>query len=122
MLSPSASLWIMLGGASGALCRMFIITGLGQLFPGSPYGMLLVNTIGCLLIGIIYSPLSDIHLIWLKYFLIGGFLGAFTTFSTYALDVHTLYVDRRYLDAIVFALLTPVFSLIAVFLGALIYP
>lgn len=85
-------LWIAAGGALGALCRyglqeavqMPLQKALGWSFA---WGTLCVNCLGCFAIGLAY------HLVTLpqvpsglRFAAIVGFLGAFTTFSTYALE------------------------------------
>ena len=121
MLSLQASLFIMVGGALGAWLRMWIISSAALFAPGLPWGMILVNILGSLLIGFLYQPLMSLHLLWLKYLLIGGLLGALTTFSTFALDVYLLWDARRWLSALTCAAFVPILSILAVFIGALIY-
>jgi CrcB protein len=77
------------GGALGALARW----GLAEALPHSPaawpWATLLVNLLGCLLIGVLLAvllawfPESP----WLRPFLAVGVLGGFTTYSTFAVDV-----------------------------------
>jgi CrcB protein len=57
-----------------------------------PFGILFVNIFGSFLIGILYAYFSthDVSTI-LKAFLIAGFLGGLTTFSTFALDSYLLF-------------------------------
>jgi CrcB protein len=78
-----------LGGALGALARWALTLALPH-SPGAwPWSTLLVNLIGCLLIGILLAvllarfPSSP----WLRPFLAVGVLGGFTTYSTFAMDV-----------------------------------
>ena len=82
-------LLIALGGASGALCRHGLVDliklGSGGHFP---YGTLAVNVIGSFCIGIMYVLITErlaLHPDW-RNVLIVGFLGAFTTFSTFSLE------------------------------------
>jgi len=80
---------VMAGGGLGALCRYGFALGaasiLGTRFP---WGTLLANMIGCLLIGIAFalSEQTDILNPSARLFFMTGFLGALTTFSTYALE------------------------------------
>lgn len=76
----------MTGGLIGTLCRY----GVTQLpFGGNyPYGTLAVNLLGAFLAGLFYIILKSHYQEYAQYFpaLFIGFLGAFTTFSTFMLD------------------------------------
>lgn len=82
-------LLIALGGATGALSRY----GIAKLSQGLvlghwPLGTFFVNVVGSLLIGGMYVVITEkaaLHPDW-RYVLIVGFLGAFTTFSTFSLE------------------------------------
>ncbi len=82
-------LLIMLGGGLGALSRY----GIGLLSVRLwgvhfPWGTLAVNLIGCFLIGLIFAAADRARLLSpdLRLFLVTGYLGALTTFSTFALE------------------------------------
>lgn len=88
---------IALGGALGALAR-YGVSGVfqermtrGAIFP---WGTLAVNLIGCFVIGLLWqwfdSVTANPHI---KILLLTGFLGAFTTFSTYSLENVNLLLD-----------------------------
>ncbi|MEL7484752.1 MAG: fluoride efflux transporter CrcB [Planctomycetota bacterium] len=85
---------IALGGAAGAICRHLITSSLGGTSDGGPrfpWGVLAVNLAGCLLIGVLAAvllerPADD----RLRFLLITGFLGSFTTFSAFGLDTFEL--------------------------------
>jgi CrcB protein len=89
-VSPRIVLLIALGGAAGAVCRFLVGAAARQAMSGVPLpiGTLAVNLLGCLLIGILFGGTPP----WLgrpevRAALGVGFLGAFTTFSTFALDL-----------------------------------
>ncbi|WP_018352790.1 fluoride efflux transporter FluC [Longispora albida] len=92
------------GGAAGALTRYAITT----LLITGPLGTLAVNTTGCLLIGLLLTR-------WPRHrLLLGtGFLGGYTTFSTYITD--TLHLPPA--QATAYLLLTPAAAITAVTLG-----
>jgi fluoride exporter len=79
--------WLALAGALGTLAR-FGLSGAVQKWSGAtfPWGTFLVNALGCLLFGFVWQLAEGRRLISPDARLIGltGFLGAFTTFSTFA--------------------------------------
>lgn len=82
-------LFVALGGASGALSRHLLANWVHELWEGRlPLGTLLVNMLGSFAIGIVYVLVVEkaaLHPDW-RGVLIVGFLGAFTTFSTFSLE------------------------------------
>lgn len=75
-----AAVLVALGGALGSGCRW----GVGELLPG-PWAALAVNLVGCLAIGLLAGWLQDTRP-RLRLLAGVGFLGGFTTFSTYLLE------------------------------------
>lgn len=84
---------VALGGAAGALARYaadrLIEHHLFTVFPWSTFA---INVSGCLLAGAVVAALVDRHHSpdWLRAGLVVGFLGAYTTFSTFAQETHDL--------------------------------
>ena len=77
------------GGALGALMRFWVSTGVySWLGRGFPYGTLSVNVIGSFFIGIAFVLLTERLTVGaeVRAFIMIGFLGAFTTFSTFSLE------------------------------------
>ena len=111
---------IALGGAFGALLRFWASTGiyavLGRAFP---YGTLVVNVAGSLLMGFLYVLLVErlaLSVEWRAALLI-GVLGAFTTFSTFSMETFALFEDGERLKALMNILLSVTLCLVAVWLG-----
>ncbi len=89
---------IAVGGAVGAVGRHVVSTQVTHwLGHGFPYGTLVVNILGSFLLGVLAETLAQT---WspppeLRDAIRVGFLGAFTTFSTFSLDLYTLVIERQ---------------------------
>ncbi len=84
-----AVLAVGVGAALGALLRWGLGSGLNHLFPALPPGTLVANLLGGYLIGVAMAVLTQApHLApeW-RLFVITGFLGGLTTFSTFSAEV-----------------------------------
>ena len=111
---------IFLGGGFGALTRYLIIDQINKFGPNSfPYGTMLVNILGALLIGVIYYLLMSKIIIneQLKVFITIGFLGGFTTFSSFNLDFFRLIETGNMFLAIMYALATFLTTILAFYIG-----
>lgn len=110
--------WVALGGAGGAVVRM-AVSRLSLAMWGSwlPWGTLLVNVSGCLLLGILNAWLLPRALPpQYRFMLTAGFLGALTTFST--LTNETVMMLRA--GSLAKAIGYPVISLVLGFGGLLL--
>lgn len=91
-------LMIALGGAAGAVAR-YLISGWGQrLVDGAfPAGTLIVNVVGCLLIGFLARAFDTVVLIREEYrlALLVGLLGGLTTFSSYGWETFAMLNDGQ---------------------------
>lgn len=110
------------GGAVGTLLR-YGLSGLAHRVVGEtfPWGTLLVNVLGCFLIGALWSA-SERTMVTpaLRLFLFTGTLGAFTTFSTYGLETFNLLRDGEIVLGAANLLLNNVVGLVAVIGGFLL--
>ncbi|MBQ8571202.1 MAG: CrcB family protein [Kiritimatiellae bacterium] len=89
---------ISLAGVAGTLARYSMVKGMSALFPNFPWGTLLVNVIGAFLAGFCFIMCKSKFSAYEAYFpvLFLGFLGAFTTFSTFALESSRFLLDAQY--------------------------
>lgn len=94
--------WIALAGAAGSVAR-FLVAGWAQNLGGGrfPWGTLAVNLLGCLLFGLMFALIEDRTAISerVRHIVLIGFLGAFTTFSTFGFETATLLRDQQWLLA-----------------------
>ncbi len=103
--------WISLvvGGVTGTLAR-YVLSGVVYEVagPGFPYGTLVVNLIGCFLIGF-FAVLSEEKFLLgpnARLLLMAGFCGAFTTFSTFMFETAHLMKDGEMWRALLNVLLS----------------
>ncbi|MFO7976015.1 MAG: fluoride efflux transporter CrcB [Candidatus Hydrogenedentota bacterium] len=92
-----------LAGAGGALAR-YLLAGLVQNASGSvfPWGTLAVNIGGCFAFGLVWAITEKRLAVAAesRVYVLTGFLGAFTTFSTFAFETTTMLRDAEYLFAV----------------------
>ena len=112
-------LYLACGGALGTLLRYGVA---GLIFKSEktilPWGTIAVNLVGCFVIGLLWALLEKVHVsVNLRAFLFIGVLGAFTTFSTYALEtfIEAQYGGFRY--ALLNILISNVLGICAVWMG-----
>lgn len=113
-------IWVAAGGAVGAVARYLVMGGVARLWGASfPWGTLTVNVVGSLVLGILVELLA---LKWsaaegMRAFLVIGVLGAYTTFSTFSLDVAVLYERGALAAAAAYIIASVVLSVAAMFAG-----
>lgn len=111
---------VAVGGGAGSVLR-YLVSGWGQrLGDGSfPLGTLLVNVIGCFLIGLLNAVFAGPVPIRPEYRigLVIGVLGGFTTFSAFGWETFTLANDGQFARATANVLLSVAAGLAAVWIG-----
>lgn len=110
------------GGFLGAVCRYLLSQWISVLHKGTfPLATLLVNVLGCFLIGFLTALLSGFFpgRKNLSLFLTTGLLGGFTTFSTFGLETVSLMQDGNWMLAFVNVAVSLAFGLLGVCCGKL---
>ena len=112
---------VMLGGALGSGSRYLLASWVQKISnsPYFPYGTLAVNLIGCLLIGLITGLAANkvYFTTQTRSFILIGFLGGFTTFSTFSNETFALITDTQYLTAAINITASVILGLLGVWIG-----
>jgi len=100
-------IYVMIGGSLGAVSRFFISNYVNRNLPlDFPAGTLVVNSLGSFIL-VFFLILSieklSIDPVWRLFFAV-GFLGAFTTFSTFSYETIALFQDGEYTKAMLIIL------------------
>lgn len=110
---------IAIGGMIGAVARFVISSVLQDVIgPGFAWGTFIVNLTGAFLIGMSYHLAVDVHISApVRFMLITGFIGAFTTFSTFSLEVVEFCRDGAWWTAAIYVVASNVGSIGLAFAG-----
>lgn len=113
-------LLVFIGGGTGAALRHLVnMASLKMMGPGFPWGTLTVNILGSFLMGVFVellalklSATSDVRLL-----IATGFLGGFTTFSAFSLDVAVMFERGALTTAGIYIIGSVVLSILGLFAG-----
>ena len=110
---------IAVGGALGALLRHAVSSfAQNQMGDPFPWGTLAVNVIGSFLIGVLFQLFDQVVVSSnVRFLLLTGGLGAFTTFSTYSLETFQIIQEGRIGLGLANLAVSTIAGLMAVFLG-----
>ena len=111
---------VAVGGALGAVARHLInISPLATVFQNFPLPTFVINVSGSFLIGFLLILLTDRFEVSeaVRMAVIVGFLGAFTTFSTFEMELYGLTSEKEHVTALLYLLLSVVGGFVAVVLG-----
>lgn len=108
---------VAVGGALGAIARYAVSTWVFNVSSHKfPYATLTVNVLGSFVMGILFVMIIErsalpveMRSLWMI-----GFLGAFTTFSTFSLDALSLWQNGHLFMALLYVLATVVLCLLAI--------
>lgn len=109
-----------LGGGLGSIFRYLTSVLAGKLLPSPfPWGTLVVNIVGCLLIGLLVGMFEKGQLLSseLRLLLIAGFCGGYTTFSAFALENINLFSNQHSSLAFLYIAASVLLGLAAVWAG-----
>lgn len=103
------------GGAVGSILRyltsVFIVRSEPYPFPVATF---IVNILGCFCIGLLINLIPSNNM---RFLLITGFCGGFTTFSTFASETFTLVDNAHTIQALIYVLASCILGVCAVWLG-----
>lgn len=110
---------ISLGAVLGALSRYYVtLFWIAQRGKQFPYGTLFVNLTGSLLIGFMSIVATKITIpVVIQKLILVGFLGSYTTFSSYMLDTANLFRSHQTMLGIFYWLGSPIIGLLCVEIG-----
>jgi fluoride exporter len=117
------TLLVFIGAGFGGVSRFLTSKGLASLLGQNfPYGTLAVNILGSFIMGFLYVLILDrLHGVedYLRPLMLTGFLGGFTTFSSFSIETLILAENGSYLVALSNILLNITLCLVFVWLGVL---
>ncbi|WP_191600767.1 fluoride efflux transporter CrcB [Marinomonas algicola] len=114
---------VAMGGALGAVCRFALSTLINErLKTLFPFATLSINVLGSMLMGVCFVMMTERipTLETYRPLIMVGFLGAFTTFSTFSLEIVSLIHQQAWLTALSYLLLSCFLSVLGLAIGILL--
>ena len=116
-------LWIAAGGALGSIARYWVGSAIGsRMGIKFPYGTIIVNISACVIIGFTLAYLgrrAELNPAW-RYFIPIGFIGAYSTFSTYEWETLSTLRSGAFALAALYAIGSLILGLAAVWAGSML--
>ncbi len=111
--------WVAAGGALGASLRFVSSSFFNLFYPNLPIGTFFINVLGSFIVGLLINTLEmrNYSEIFIKYFLIIGVLGSYTTFSAFSYEVIELYNNKKFLLSIIYILASVFSCIVAAYAG-----
>ena len=111
-------LLVFVGGGLGSCCRLWLSTYLNVQTKVLPWGTLAVNTLACLVLGIVIA-LTEKHYLPEQFrWAIGiGFCGGFSTFSTFSAELLKMQQTDQFAGLMIYTFLSLVFCYVAIWLA-----
>lgn len=111
---------VAVGGALGAVSRYFLGNFISRIIGSAlPYGTFVINIVGCFFMGLIMTMIIERGMLsvgW-RLFLCVGFLGGFTTFSSFGYETLMLLQEEKILAALAYVGGSIILGLLAAFAG-----
>lgn len=110
-------------GLLGVFARYFLSLGINKLLPSAfPFGTFIINILGSFIIGIIFvAGVEKTHISPLiRLGIMVGFLGGFTTFSSYSLESTLLLERGKIMVALCYFILSPALGILFTYCGVIL--
>lgn len=112
---------VAVGGMLGANARYILANWIGSALGARlPLGTFVINLTGAFALGAVGAVLAHKLVAWpdeVRLMIGVGFIGAYTTFSTFCFESHALFEDGAWMSAILNLMVSPILGLFAVHLG-----
>ena len=112
-------LLVFFGGGFGSIVRYLVSYYIAKItdFGKFPLGTFIVNVLGSFILGFLFSKMIDEPTHSLRFLLMIGFCGGFTTFSTFSLENFELWSSQNYFILFLNIFLSIILGILAVYLG-----